>query len=606
MQTVSLDHTLNPTQLTMSSIPPKDWSVALFKRYRPHLVGFCDTNVEPHLWSSICSRILIRAPVKSGKREIVEYLAMLDYNSSQRIRHVFISAWHRSADEEQRDELANHNLKVFSINNTNNRDRCLQFLQEQNDDGYSIRLHIDECDHGSGSRQLMSPIWRYVRDRDDVKSILYSATPAEAALSADFPPGSENDDYSEMIDEFEDDNVSVIVNYVPPSQFCGPARFIQEGLVTNATPAFDKVNDRMELTPQFKQIIRDLQAQLLVPGNTRNIVMLRLSYSSGGKRKEHKSIYRFLEHLHLFPELIPFSVLVDKDDYTGVVSRATKEKIQWSNRNWWEDKRADRPILVIYDQTCSRSTEWACHDRVFATHDFRNEITFSVVSQAQERPNHYAGAGLKYSAFQPIKIYGHLPTFQLSAGLIEYEDYMKVSHKIRSTGNVFQIVDKSTGDVVPDIRFATKREAEYKLMEMGSFAEPKLSSRIKGNMKTMVVCESGFIACDLETFDRVAKPQILASLDREGRRIQNPFHESRENSVGSDRLRGYLREWRVFDYDNDIKDSSWGFTERQINMEVRLTVCYRGDELGVGWRIPRSRRLRNRMTSDKSMFPSAV
>ena len=593
----------------MSSIPPKNWSVALFKRYRPHLTNFSDTNITPHLWSSICNRILIRAPVKSGKREIVEYLAMLDYNSSQKIRHVFISAWHRSADEEQRDELVEHNLKVFSINNKNNRDKCIQYLQEQNRDGYNIRLHIDECDHGSGSRQLMSPIWRYVRDRDDVKTILYSATPAEAALSADFLPGSEDgedDDYNEMIDEFEDDNVSVIVNYVPPSQFCGPARFIQEGLVTNATPAFDKVNDRMELTPQLKQIIRNLQARLLVPGNTRNIIMLRLSYSTGGKAKKNRAIHKFLEHLHLFPELIPFSVLVDKDDDTGSGSRATKEKIQWSNRNWWEDKRTDRPILVIYDQTSSRSTEWACHDRVFATHDFRNEITFSVVSQAQERSNHYAGAGLKYSEFQPIQIYGHLPTFQLSAGLIEYEDYMNVSYKIKSTGNVFQIVDKSTGDVMPDMRFATKREAEYKLMEMGSFAESKLSSRVKGNLKKMVVCESGFIACDSETFDRDAKPHILEKLDREGRRVQNPFHESRDNSVGSDRLKGYLREWGVFDYDDDIKDSSWGFTERQINMEVRLTVCYRGDELGVGWRIPRSTRPRNKLTSDKSMYVSAV
>ena len=594
----------------MSSIPPKKWSVALFKRFRPHLVDFCDTNIVPHLWSSICNRILIRAPVKSGKREIVEYLAMLDYNSSQRILHVFISAWHRSADEEQRDELAEHNLKIFSINNKNNRDKCIQFLQEQIRDGYSIRMHLDECDHGSGSRQLMSPIWRYVRDRDDVKTILYSATPAEAALSADFPPGSEDGedtDYNEMIDEFEDDNVSVIVTYVPPSQFCGPARFIREGLIVNATPAFDVLNDRIQLTPQFKKIVRDLQTQLLVPGNTRNIVMLRLPYSTGGNRKEHKAIYRFLESLHLFPELIPFSVLVDKDDYTGSVSRAIKMKIQWSNGEWWRliCGSGDRPILVIYDQTCSRSTELACHDRVFATHDFRNEITFSVVSQAQERPNHYAGAGLKYSAFQPIRIYGHLPTFQLSAGLIEYEDYMKISHKIKTTGgNIFQIVDKSTGDVIPDLRFATKREAEYKLMEMGSFAEPKLSSRVKGNMKTMVVCESGFIACNLETFDHVAKPYILEKLNREGRRIQNPFVESMQNSAGSDRLMGYLRGLRVLHYDEDIRDSSWGFTERQINNEVRVTVCWRGDEVGVGWRIPRSMRLRNRMTSDKSMFPS--
>ncbi len=62
--------------------PKKDhenaWSVANFESERPHMVTFIRENLIPYLDDEECRRIGVRAPVKSGKREIVEYLAQRD------------------------------------------------------------------------------------------------------------------------------------------------------------------------------------------------------------------------------------------------------------------------------------------------------------------------------------------------------------------------------------------------------------------------------------------------------------------------------------------------------------------------------------------------
>lgn len=587
------------------SVPEKPWSVSDFRAQRPHLVNFCDTQIVPHTRRTMCSRILIRAPVKSGKREIAEYLALLDQNSPNRIVHVFLSAWHRIADDEQRKELEKHNLKVFSINTKTNRDKCLEFMQQQIRAGRELRVHIDECDHGTGSRQLLSPIWRYIRDRDDVKAILYSATPEEASLSADFSDESNEEDFNEMIDEFENENVSVIVKYEPTAQFCGPAKFLSEGLVSNATPAYYTIDGRVQLTPQFKQIINDLRASLLDPLNRdRNIIILRLS--SGGKTKANRSIHIFTQHLSEFPELNGFHKCVDKDDGTG---GANEEKIQWSNKVWWNRQTKDDPILIVHDQTSSRSTEWACHDRVFATHDYREAVTYTTVSQAQERVNHYIGS--KYPVFQSIRVYGHLPSFQLSAGQIDYTTYMTLTHKIKkitvSGADVFRIVEISTDRViVPYVEYTNKRDAEYKLMEMGSYVKPTLSQRVKGSAKETVVCESGFIPCNAETFDSIAKPAMWIVLGDDTRVIHNPFDSTKMSEDGS-KYMGYLRGWKVFDYDEDIKDSAYGFFIRDISArKIRHTVCYKNGVEGIGWRIPVSTRPKNTLATKGSMYPETV
>jgi hypothetical protein len=90
----------------------KPWSVDQFEEFRPHMTSFVRSKIVPLLNqhdSSSVSRVLIHGQVKVGKREIVEYIAVRD-SINQFRTHVFISSFHRKADESQRDELETHGI----------------------------------------------------------------------------------------------------------------------------------------------------------------------------------------------------------------------------------------------------------------------------------------------------------------------------------------------------------------------------------------------------------------------------------------------------------------------------------------------------------------
>ena len=79
----------------------KPWSVDQFEEYRPHMTEFVRSKVVPllnHHDVNSKNRVLIHGQVKVGKREIVEYIAVRDAINQFRI-HVFISSFHRKADE---------------------------------------------------------------------------------------------------------------------------------------------------------------------------------------------------------------------------------------------------------------------------------------------------------------------------------------------------------------------------------------------------------------------------------------------------------------------------------------------------------------------------
>ena len=80
----------------------RQWSVAKFECERTHLCEFLKGPIQAIEQGK--RRLLIRAPVKSGKRQMVEYLAMRDNASHQTRKHVFLTNWHRTADEENCDK----------------------------------------------------------------------------------------------------------------------------------------------------------------------------------------------------------------------------------------------------------------------------------------------------------------------------------------------------------------------------------------------------------------------------------------------------------------------------------------------------------------------
>jgi len=93
----------------------KPWNVAQFEEYRSSTTDFVRDQLVRLINDPRCKTIVVIAPVKCGKREIVEYTAMRDKCENSPRHHIFISAWHRTADETQREELRHHNMTVHSI-----------------------------------------------------------------------------------------------------------------------------------------------------------------------------------------------------------------------------------------------------------------------------------------------------------------------------------------------------------------------------------------------------------------------------------------------------------------------------------------------------------
>lgn len=596
--------------------PPKPWPVATFETQRPHLTAFVNSSIIPLLEDTECRRIILRAPVKCGKREMVEYIAMRDLVAQPTRIHAFLSAWHRAADEDQRAELATQNLRVFSITTQKKVDECVKALLLQLSKGKRIVLHLDECDHGSGAKQMLSQVWagfergelKWIgaREHERITNILYSATPEEVLFSGEVDDEEHRAMMEDMLRE------SHHVEYTPPTGYCGPARFLREGLVHEAIPFFYKEGDAYRLSGQGLQIVADLRAGIATTP-ARNLVVLRLSYSDlGGKqdqRKENKSIHQFLGHLSSFPELAGFSIVVDKGEgsirYAGVRSH----KIEWSSRGYWDDLATGKPIMLVIDQTSSRSTEWACHDRIFATHDFRNVVQYSTISQAQERVNHYMQRYKRFpddkvGEFQRIRVYGHMKTFKLSAGQIDYGTYLnhdwiarKVDVRTAEGGaELYRVKAKAAPHALhprcPEGGLPTAA-ADRLLQELGCYADVSMSARVVGVVRDVRTYSATWRAATPETFPAVwaawqRDPENTAQVAEGTRdRTRNPFDPDRK--IG-DVWQGQHRGWKVLDFvDGELYERPMpgnGLTgPKKLDLGStggnRVKVCYMGGELGI-------------------------
>jgi len=549
------------------------WSVADFEIERPHLTNFVRERLLNLLDDEVCRRVLIRAPVKSGKREIVEYIAQRDHSYAPRRVHAFLSAWHRMADTEQRSELKNHNMSVFSITKVANAEECIRWILAQIAAEKQVVLHLDECDFGAGARQILGRVYTRFRENPSVTFFLYSATPQEVLFSGEVDEKDE-EEYEELVEEIR--QTGALVEYDPPAGYCGPARFLQEDLIIDAQPFFEMAAGGIRLSEQGAHLIADFRANL-EEYPRQNIIVLRLS-AGDGNRKENKHIYQFLRHVSSCEELDGFDIITAKGekDLGGHMGRVLMESIQWSNSTYWDRLAIGRPMLYVIDQTASRSTEFVCHDRMFAYHDYRNVVVFTTISQAQERVNHYER---RYRGFQRIRVYGHKKTFQLSAGLIDYDTYMTNPwHKRKINGQELYHIKSTADQSIHPIHSApvTSIEADRILKMLASFVQVKVADRVKGRSKRVPVFGCDFVACNAQTFPSQQLNQ------RFQQNFHNPFISSAEKGLVDGQMQGYLRGWAVQNYDFVDTNRGWGMNGPQ-NM-ARLTVCYRGDELGVAFR----------------------
>lgn len=390
------------------------WPIDYYGIQRPEQYDYCK-NI-------ICKTDfkfgVVKAPVKSGKRSMVEIMALLKNEAT----HVFISALHRRADLEQRKELMKYNIKVHTISTKKMADFCLEevlLLCEKNN---QIYIHLDELDYGCRYDQLLAGVYNKLREKTNIKFILYSAT-------------------VDIVNErFLDVNIGkdyvTFPPFLPSSLYYGIKNYLLDGRIIQSTAFINYEDNKMVLSEQGSECIDNLLKYTYDDSCKQHISVLRLSGKNGEKYdyqafKDNTEIIQdrarqYIEtHIHNYSPKNQKYINDHIDNPISIIfSSSTDESVKWDDPNYWTDRLNDsRPYLIVICQTAGRSTEWTCHPYLCWYHTFRPETTCSsTLNQDQERVAHYV---TKYNENTNIIIYGDILCAQCSAGVITYDEFLK-------------------------------------------------------------------------------------------------------------------------------------------------------------------------------------
>jgi len=284
----------------------------------------------------------------------------------------------------------------------------------------------------------------------------------------------------------------------------------------------------------------------------------------------------FVKNFNSFPELADFYLIADKGDdkydNIGCVRRCVPEVVQWSSRDYWDMKSETRKFIILNDQTATRSTELACHDRLYCVHSFKQSYNYSNSSQELERVNHYTQ---KYNGdFQRIKVYGDVKCFKYSAGIITYQQFIIPEYHLKRSGQGYQI--RSDEEVHPIYNaIYPKDEAEYYISKIHCSKNGRLTPRSVGTVKSVEKIDAVFIQCNRETFEQLNLGHKNPFIKSDKFMEADPEKYPRANGQI-----GFLREWRRQEFSFIQENSSYAMK----NMGDRCTICYQDGVLGVAYR----------------------
>ena len=104
-----------------------------------------------------------------------------------------------------------------------------------------------------------------------------------------------------------------------------------------------------------------------------------------------------------------------------------------------------------------------------------------------------------------------------------------------------------------------------------------------------------------ETFENIIKNDPIVQTKFKDHRFKNPFHDSIRKGLVNGKYKGYLREWKVFEFDeNVVTQCGWGVKDSN----VRITICYRNGQLGIALRYytGRTYTVNTLITTRRSMY----
>jgi hypothetical protein len=394
-----------------SKVPIKTLSIDDWISTMPDLFKFVKDKMNPSVKRS--KMTIIDAPVKSGKRKMVECYASFTYSIGEtpRIVHFFVSSFVRRADDDQREELRAYlrGGDVLMINSTRRTDDAIEKIKLKIRNGCHVILHFDELDYGSQYDSLMSRLYYEFQNEPNVKYIMYSATPEEAvankcAVSKEFYPCE-------------------IIPFNPPTDFCGPAWFLDRNLVRDCDLPFNSVTNTF--SAQFIGALSSYRTDILTNNSKRRLVIARVQDLRALKAAKSS-----------FPtELCSTSEFGIKINYASSITELRDMEVKWDDYQWWKDNvdmflRSPSLWIIFLEDQSTRSTDWFCHPWLRAYFDYHSDKScLNTLKQSGERVNFY-----KHKRFgnnnedvykgeeHLIDVYASKKVFEYSAGRLNVKD----------------------------------------------------------------------------------------------------------------------------------------------------------------------------------------
>ena len=359
--------------------------------------------------------VLVSAEEKSGKRTIVEIVALLDWDkyytnggAGARPVNIYVVGLLRNDCKVQLEEMRDdYGIITHAVKGKKGAIDILEGLARNISEG--AKVHIDECDYASGKDQALAPFWEKVQECSGFNGILYSATPEEVYLSAV---------WQSLMDE---DKVGW-VPLCPSSDYSGAEFFLENGLVHESSPFWDSGNKKwtdhgQELVDSLKENAISLDPAV----RARRVGVVRL--------QSHKSCTDYRECIDTLNGKAQEDInvmFVDKDN-----------SFEWGNRLAWmkECNEHDyelcvikpKALLLVICATCTRSTELAGHEFIKFWHDNRSldKCAYTTLSQALGRIKHYGA--------NHIELYSDTRVYKLNSGSddISFAEVDRVAGRVK-------------------------------------------------------------------------------------------------------------------------------------------------------------------------------
>jgi hypothetical protein len=353
-----------------------DW----FKVNRPEQYKIAERVVEQMEEHPEQKNIVIKAEEKTGKREMVEIIALLTRMGK---KNSYFTAFNAKSIDVQVEEIKRYGVTAVKCNSVGRMTKEVEGIEPD-----SI-AHVDELDYASGKGQSLAPL---IAAKDFTK-IFYSATTHE--LEKEMKVG----DYK-------------LFTFTPNENYRGSNWFLENDLVHESKPFVSEEDGVMEITEHGQELI-----QMLTDEKPVGIVRL----TKAGFHKSMKENFELGEDGSCTHEGIRFC-FVDSD---------IKEVF-----NPAEIGRINGKTIIFLLQSWRRSTELKGHGKICFMHDDRriaskkrSGVSYASLSQAVSRIKHYDTSGHK------IKVYTDKKAFQISCGLISEEEHKLYNREGYSKAN---------------------------------------------------------------------------------------------------------------------------------------------------------------------------